>query len=1803
MKKSTFALFALMMLSWANVAASFKNPDFARPKTVIADAMRAMKTANKTGDEKTLFEAMMQIAIARASIDNDTRQESYESFIKSKWKDKGLSALSDLYAAQLLEQINNTIRFKIFDRQLPLSPRPASIVEWSQPMFDHVVDSLLQAGLDKAIGADNVPLKDYTGIIDANKLSLDYFPRVSDMAACRILNTRSNDSTLLKRMISISEKGSYPWFYWSARYIANPYDNNCTRPLYNFYNSSPDEAGRAYILSLLCSRSNFNNLFDSPDKYLDFLKNAAAKYRGTWIENTIQTEIDRTLQPSATLKANSLTSANGATKINIKYRNASEIVVKVYNFPPTYDRNRLNTKYATPPVKTIHVSLGERSVVTKDTAVYIELPRGYNLIVPDMKPSVQRQNYKSSIKTHTVSRIPTVITTGGRSRCFITNASDGQPCKGVEVYEQQYTRSGIISGRRLLGITDSMGCVQFSGNIKAIVIGTGNDCDVFDDIYINSVREKSDNTPQLSLTTDLGAVHPGDTIKWAAVVSDTLGVVKDLDLNVYLYSSEYDVLDSLSIISDNMGRAAGYFKIPDDIRTGRFHISGSGNSRTINSMECSFTVSDFKMPQYRATDIRHYSLIPEQNAVRIEGRIVTYAGAGISDAVVSAHETTNDSTFKTVTDNTGRFAITIDSAFLSKNPVVVARDYDDTSIKYLPYMPEDIDIDDLRVDLSATMADGSTLDMGLVSTPYFPNRLELKGTDLYKDLDNKISPTIKFNVTNAADSLLKTKVIWKITDTDSISHKYLDGALLSTDSLSLNIKSLKPGEYKFHATCADSLSNTVVSEFTVYDTNSAILPDSTGKIFIPTPIKASSSDVTIPVLSSRQGMCILMGYDDSIESFTPHILDKGWNNISLPPYKGNNETASVHVLYNDSCRFSTFNIGLYFDKKEKEKAPKPLRIVTQSFRDKLMPGASESWSVKLVDKDNNGVKGAIIASIWNTRLNQFGVPDNLSLAPKNRLSAYTYCYSRRPYSYFNSVNISAQLSNLLISRVLPPHFRNWLKYSPEAFYDSDDVVYELNETVQAAPTFAAGIKIRGTANRIYGARAMKSAATASIEVVEDEAEEKESADVGASLALDEVVTAAYGSTKPSDPSEAFEYRKAEVFSALWRPDLMTDSTGCANIDFIIPNDNSIWDLRLFAWTTDGKSTTLSHSFTTSKPIMVKPNLPRFIRRGDKATVIATVMNTTDSVLTATTVCEVVNTDGIVLNSSTLKDKINAGGNSTARLTFDMPLTYTPDSVIFRVRSYTDTYSDGEQTYMPVLAAQSHVTEAINFYLNPSDSIYSLTLPQPTGSDFKLMFSYTANPMATIIESLPTLWKNTYPTAISLTSALYGSSIASGLARQHPEVSNYLHSKHIDASSVAKTSLEKLIELQQHDGGFKWGSWDNGSSLWVTLTILDNLADLQRLGYLDNSKSTRSMIAKALEYADANVRDTDLTYTIARSAFASHKPSLNGQKVIDATLRDITRNWRRMDIDTKALSAIALDYNGRKALARELVASLDQFATTTRDKGMQFKNISSLMTYGHLLEAYHAVKPTGKDVDALRQYLIYRRQATDWGNSLITSYVISSFLNSGTRWQASSSAPSLKVDSKTIKLEDPQGHEMVYSAPLSGNELTLTLHDSNTPSYGATIASYTAPMDEIKAYSDNDQISIEKRFMVQGDDLKWHYTDGKDFKVGQKVRVLLTVISPRPMSYVNITDQRAATFEPTQQLSRYYFNEGLCYYLENRDTATNFYINYLPAGTYQLSYDVSANNAGTFASGIATATCDRAPSLTAHSAGTTVTVVP
>ncbi|MDE7444066.1 MAG: hypothetical protein K2M65_07900, partial [Muribaculaceae bacterium] len=733
--------------------------------------------------------------------------------------------------------------------------------------------------------------------------------------------------------------------------------------------------------------------------------------------------------------------------------------------------------------------------------------------------------------------------------------------------------------------------------------------------------------------------------------------------------------------------------------------------------------------------------------------------------------------------------------------------------------------------------------------------------------------------------------------------------------------------------------------------------------------------------------------------------------------------------------------------------------------------------------------------------------------------------------------------------------------------------------------------------------------------------------------------------------------------------LTTDANGQLEFSFTAPNANTTWLLCAATFTPDLLTGSVTREIISNKPVMIQPNLPRFLRTGDSATIRSTVMNNTDSTLYATTVTELFDpASGIVTSVITDSLTLQAGTSSTVTCTVNAP--EESPFIGFRIRARIPGFSDGEQSVLPVLPATTPVIETIPFYMAPDSTRLTVNLPV-TGTDHRVTLQMCSNPAWYCVTALPGLRTDEGNTANSAAAAIFSAAISDGLLREYPQIADALHQWNIsdrsDSTLVsmlernqdlktallnatpwmldARSDTERMMRLSllfdrkeidrcysqaitrlsklSRKGGWAWAECFNEPSTWTTYNVLTMMGRLRQLGYMPNNKQLSAMITDALDYIDRQAAETytkypksDFTqYTFVRGLFADVPQPTGAAAASRAAVQRLVRDWRHMTVTDKAVAAIVLYRNNYKTLSRQIISSLDQYAKSAPQRGMWWPSLdqyygwsmSKIGATALILDAYTLITPDSRRIDDIRQWLILQKEAKNWGTSVTTADVIASILTSGSKWVGSATNLTATIGDHPVQLNitDRQlGYSRTdISSMITGIKSVLTVDKTgNTPAWGAVYNQFTAPMDSVMA-AGCDAVSIEKRFFTaQNTPGGIDWTESRNYAVGDRVRVQLTVRVTLDMDYVTIIDDRAAAFEPRVQLPAPIVSEGIYFYQENRDSSTRMFVRHLPKGTYILTYDLNVNNAGQFASGIATIQSQYAPQLTAHSAGSGITVV-
>ena len=337
------------------------------------------------------------------------------------------------------------------------------------------------------------------------------------------------------------------------------------------------------------------------------------------------------------------------------------------------------------------------------------------------------------------------------------------------------------------------------------------------------------------------------------------------------------------------------------------------------------------------------------------------------------------------------------------------------------------------------------------------------------------------------------------------------------------------------------------------------------------------------------------------------------------------------------------------------------------------------------------------------------------------------------------------------------------------------------------------------------------------------------------------------------------------------------------------------------------------------------------------------------------------------------------------------------------------------------------------------------------------------------------------------------------------------------------------------------------------------------------------------------------------------------------IEDIKRKWVSFSLYEKAVAAVSLYRYGFTAEAKEILVSLREYSTTTEELGMFWQNNKSSYAYRNsaiqvhtaIMNAFAEIDPNSKsELNEMKRWLIMQKQTQNWGSVLSTIDAVNAILNTGDYMlSASKNAVKITWGKTVLKPEVADGFTGYERYARQGAEITPDLAnvevsaDQKQPSWGALYRQYFADFTQIRNKA-VEGFSIDKQFFVEqmsGKEKVYEPLNKVTLKSGDKVNIRLIIRTDRDLEFVHVKDQRPACFEPVDQLSRYECKDGVCYYQETKDAVTNLYFDFLPKGTYVISYDVWADRPGSYHNGISTIQCLYAPQWVANTKGRMIIV--
>ncbi|MFP2932235.1 alpha-2-macroglobulin family protein, partial [Pyxidicoccus sp. 3LG] len=957
---------------------------------------------------------------------------------------------------------------------------------------------------------------------------------------------------------------------------------------------------------------------------------------------------------------------------------------------------------------------------------------------------------------------------------------------------------------------------------------------------------------------------------------------------------------------------------------------------------------------------------------------------------------------------------------------------------------------------------------------------------------------------------------------------------------------------------------------------------------------------------------------------------------------------------------------------------KELNLEFATFRDKLRPGAKETWRVTV-----KGPKGAKVEA-GAAELLAYMYDQSLDLFAKHVPPSVASLYPRRA----TPVDLRASLSVSMAQWLVNNDFGEVVGWEPP----SDDQL-----------RFEEGYGLGGPGRRRYRnfgaaggavARAQRAPSPTAAPMMEAESSAEGAPPPPPPAPPGEVMkeekAKADTTVQSAQAGQAEPLRSNFAETAFWVPQLLTGPDGSASLEFTVPDSVTAWSVWVHAITRDLKGGSVQRTTRSVKELMVRPYVPRFLREGDRAVLEVVVNNAADKPQQGTLTLDIVDPQ---TQKSLLADfgvqgasqGFNVAPGKGTHLRFPLTTPTRVGPVAFRVVARAGNLSDGELRPLPVLPGRMHLAQS-RFVTLKGKASKTMTFEDlrkggdATRVNEQLVVTVDTQLFYAALQSLPYLMDYPYECTEQTLNRFVSAGILSSLYGQYPSVAKMAkklserptHFETWDSvdpnrkmaleetpwlemakggpesdipmirvldpkvsSAERESALGKLRKAQTSSGGFPW--WPGGPpSPYMTLYIVHGLSRAMEYGVEVPPEMTRNAwgyLARHFreEYSEKLMKKgqgweflTFLNYVA--SAYPSER--YTGEALTaDERARMLAfsfKHWKKHSPYLKGYLALTLKRAGREKDANLVWDSVMDSAKTTEELGtfwapedrswLWYNDTTE--THAFALRTLTELKPKDPRREGLVQWLLLDKKLNHWKSTRATAealYALVKYLQAegalGVREDAK-----VTVGPRVVQMEfspdeyTGKKNQVVVPGPeLNPATMSSVVVEKTTPGFAFASATWHFSTEKLPEEERGDFFQVSRRYFRREREgreaVLQPLAEGTPLKPGDEVEVQLSLRTKHAAEYVHLKDPRAAGLEPENVQSRHKWELGIVWYEETRDSGTNFFFEWLPAGEYTFKYRLRANMAGTFRVGPATVQSMYAPEFTAYSTGAVLTVGP
>ena len=1421
-------------------------------------------------------------------------------------------------------------------------------------------------------------------------------------------------------------------------------------------------------------------------------------------------------------------------------------------------------------------------------------------------------------------------------RYVTVSARTGQPIAGAHLHIKEYTTYAAFDEFDV--VTDNKGEYIFkTQNVsrKRVVFAytdTDKACPELTENNYFSYYDRDDLVYRTCIYTDRAIYRPGQKVFVNAILYQ---VERGMEQKVQphkkvlfeLRDANNKVVSEQSGSTDDYGAASCEFTLPSSGLTGSFCIRVNGHSHFIR-------VEEYKRPTFHVEFPEVKQAYAAGDTLMVKGNAMTYAGVPVQGAKVS-YKVVRRTAFwwwsysrywETATlgyRNDG------DEIFQGEAETGVDGTFDVT-------MPLDMPETDYPmyyqfvVTADVTDTAGET-HSGQLSLP-LGNRKQSLSVDLEEKMLIDDKPEMTFHLLNAAGKDLDGEVKYRIDNGKWQKAK-------TQQSVSIGDK-LASGKHTLEATCE---GDTLTREFVIFSLDDERPATETDNWFYQSASQFPNdgSPVTIQVGSSDQDVHIV------------YSIYSGERVIKRGAVDRSNQLLNLKLTYEESygngllLTFAWVKNGKCYTHSAQIRRPLPdkrLRLAWNTFRDRLKPGQQEEWTLTVKDCDGKPVDAQLMATLYDQSLDMLQAHSwslvpyiDLPLPANKWVYPVRYKVTDMSSHHWASNDVDDLMFSHFDKSVYPSvYYNNFRRFSRGAVLskgmsrmvnDEDGMVYESAVAMEAPVLYS-------------------KSSEGPVEVEADEA-------------------VAVAQTEAE--GEQVQVRENLNETAFFYPQLTTDAEGCVALKFTLPESLTTWRFLGLAHTKDMFVGSIEGLTVAQKDVMIQPNVPRFVREGDEATISARIFNTGGKDLTGKAQLRLLNpeTNAVVYE---LSQNVSLKAGETTSVTFNVDCSLFKDQYSLLVCQMTVSgkdFSDGEQHYLPVLPASERVTVTMPITQHqPGTTQIDLAALVPVDAKgSKLTFEYTNQPAWLMIQALPTVGKPSDDNAISQAASFYANSLGRYILQQNPQAKTAFAlwkqetgEETTLTSALAKNedlkdlllnetpwvldadneteqkqrladffdenlmqnrlndAVSKLLKLQRADGSWSWWQ-DMPGSFYMTVAVSEMLVRLNEMAGVQTE--TKQMLSDAFGFMGQEivkeVKDMKkwekeghkVSFPSFKALQWLYLATLDGRslpvEVVNANnylLKLLKKEIKSQSIYEKALTAVILSKHDPKRAA-EYAQSLKEWTVYREDLGRYYDTPRAgyswydykIPTQTVAIEALQRLDASDQQtLDEMRRWLLQEKRTQAWDTPINSVNAVYAFLQGGSLTLTSDNAV-VKVDNKTLDLPKATAAIGYVKAPIPVSSQKLTVDKtSEGTSWGAVYAQFVQSTHNIAASGSGITVKRELLIDHSAAQKEADANNGQcsmanvQCKVGDRVKMRITITADRDYDFVQVVDKRAACLEPVRQLSGWHMGS----YCTPKDYTTNYYFDCLSKGTHIIESEYYIDRVGCYETGTCTVECAYAP---------------